>query len=86
MVFLQDTGPLFRHFKPQFPLSTDSSLTKASKLNCTFVFQKVAARPTKLPRLLPSQPGNKPLKHSCAANAELWVSLADDILFASMFG
>ena len=61
VIDLQDTGPLFRHFKPRFPFSTDSSLTKASKLNCTFVFQKVAAPPTKLPRPLPRQPGNKPL-------------------------
>lgn len=58
---LQDTGPLFRHFKPQFPFTTDSSLTKASKLNCTFVFQKVAAPPTQLPRPIASQPGDQPL-------------------------
>ena len=83
MAFLQDKGPLFRHFKPQFPFSTDGSLTKASKLNCTFVFQKVAAPLTKLPRLLPSQPGNKPLKHASATHPEDWLSLADSSLVSS---
>lgn len=83
MAFLQDKGPLFRHFKPQFPFSTDGSLTKASKLNCTFVFQKVAAPLTTLPRLLPSQPGNKPLKHASATYPEDWLSLADSSLVSS---
>ncbi|KAL3148006.1 hypothetical protein ABBQ38_014301 [Trebouxia sp. C0009 RCD-2024] len=55
----QDTGPLFRHFKPQFPFTTDTSLTKASKLNCTFVFQKVAAPPTQLPHPIVLQPEGK---------------------------
>lgn len=54
----QDTGPLFRHFRPRFPFTTDSSLTKASKLNCTFVFQKVAAPPTRLPTPVPGKIGH----------------------------
>ena len=47
---LQENGPLFRHFKPRFPFGTDASLFKASKLNATFVFKKVAAPPTQLPK------------------------------------
>lgn len=57
LVLLQGTGPLFRHFRPRFPPATDSSLTKASRLNCTFVFRKVAAQPTTLPRPLSSHLG-----------------------------
>ena len=55
---LQDTGPLFRHFKPRFPFGTDASLFKASKLNATFVFKKVAAPLTQLPK--PVQRPHKP--------------------------
>lgn len=51
----QDSGPLFRHFKPRFPCQADTSLTKASKLNATFVFKKVAAPPTQLPRPIHAQ-------------------------------
>ena len=63
IALLQETGPLFRHFKPRFPFGTDASLFKASKLNASFVFKKVAAPPTQLPK--PVQKAEKPSHGRC---------------------